>query len=504
MGLKRSLSSETVGAPPPKKRAMPPSEPPPAAAAIVKTPATGASGGKAPGLMAKSLSTVPPEAAAAATVTQAGQSKSKAPVPLQAVGSVAKMRPIEKRPAVPTPTASPPAKSSSPPARDAETMPSAAAEDASMVIDFVGRLDATPAGAKLRHIVRLAEAMGQSLPVDHINHFLRALKKRIIDRAQSDGVRASAASAPPPPKAVVPPKASPGTLATANGKAVAKQPTGVVAKTPAVPFAKVASVVVPKAAVSVSGSLSVASPSDASEGAPASPPSDLQDDPLYVLVGELAGEPVMVDGSLREGRLLEVFKRLWDGVARKPKDWVAVWLAMGIPQECQDQALQKLLNLAFVQTEDPDRAPLIIAELVKAHRVKLRSVQDVLANFGQNLDGILAVNEDAWHVYAQLLVHVFPKPAASGWGWSRVGWSWQSWWQFAEKCVESIEPSKAFDVLGLILRIIQDREGQPLPQLPAWTDGDKLQRVLTKLCELGSCEQHEVVERLSLQGVVAE
>jgi hypothetical protein len=203
--------------------------------------------------------------------------------------------------------------------------------------------------------------------------------------------------------------------------------------------------------------------------------------------------------------MTEVLKRLWDGLAPKPKDWLRAWAAMKIPVDKQTDALQSFLNITFVAQADQERAPMVVAELVKSHKVKMRSVEEVLAAFGHNLDGILAVNEEAWHVYAQFLMHLYPKPTGSGWGWSRVGWSWTSWWQFAEKCISTLEPAKAFDVIALMLRLIQDKEeGEPLATIQAWTEGDRLPRVLTKLGELGSCEREEVVEKLMMQGVVAE
>ncbi|CAL1125769.1 unnamed protein product [Cladocopium goreaui] len=115
---------------------------------------------------------------------------------------------------------------------------------------------------------------------------------------------------------------------------------------------------------------------------PASPNENVPDDALYQLVGELTEDPVVQDGLILEDRLNEVFRRLWDGAARKPKDWVAAWQALGIPGDRQGEALQKLLNLAFVQTEDPDKAPLVLAELVKGHKVKMRNVEDVFVSFG--------------------------------------------------------------------------------------------------------------------------
>lgn len=485
-GLKRSLSAKDAAAAEPakKKAALVPVQ-----VQIAKTPAEGISGkasGPTSGLMAKGAPATPS--------AQGVQLKAKsAPPP-------------GKRPTVQAPAA------------QAPTSPSASQTDAAGLEDmlsdgFAASLDAVPAGAKLKQIVRLAEVMGQRFQIEHVNHFLRVLKKTIVERAQNEGVRASAATAPRPSAKVI---------AKVITKAIAKVP----AKAPAIPAENGGSpdAAVPKHATTANivkapatssfakvppNAPSLASPSsDVDDGPlpPSSPPppQELSDDPLYVLVGELTQDPIVVDGVLRESRLAEVLKRLWDGVARKPKDWVAAWQAMEIPADRQDEALQRLFNMAFVQTEDPDRAPMIVAELVKAHKVKLSSVQKVLGIFGQNLDGILAMNEDAWHVYAQLLVQVFPKPKESGWGWSRVGWSFQSWWQFAEKCVELLDPSMAFDVLGMILRLIQDREGQPLHQVQVWTDGDRLQRVLTKLCELGACEQSEVVDRLSLQGVVVE
>lgn len=237
---------------------------------------------------------------------------------------------------------------------------------------------------------------------------------------------------------------------------------------------------------------------------PPPPEVPLAEDPLYVLVGGLTEDPVCSDGEIREARLTEVLKRLWDGAARKPKDWVAAWQAMVIPMDRQCDALHKFLNMTFMQTEDPDRAPMVVAELVKSHKVKMRSMEEVLTAFGHNLDGITAMNEDAWHIYAKFLVNLFPKPAGSGWGWSRVGWNWISWWQFVEKCTQTLESAQAFDVIALILRLIQDREGEPLAQLHPWTDGDKLQRVISKLAELVKCDNREVVQRLCAQGITAK
>lgn len=420
--------------------------------------------------------------------------------------------------------------------------PSAAGQDGSMH-ELLSFAEAQSPSFKQRHAVELAETLGSTMGIEYINTFLCTLRTKIMERAQGDGVQAvpsapkaapkaaanatgdtvdgatattpksaalpqgakgaPAAKGGPPPKA---PKEAPMSKITmakaALSKSAGMMAKASVAKAPAAPAKAVIAKVPPKqlqqqvAKPAPTASTSKASP-------PASPNENVPDDALYQLVGELTEDPVVQDGLILEDRLNEVFRRLWDGAARKPKDWVAAWQALGIPGDRQGEALQKLLNLAFVQTEDPDKAPLVLAELVKGHKVKMRNVEDVFVSFGQNLDGILAINEEAWQLYAKFLVHVFPKPQTAGWGWSRVGWDFKGWWQFCERCLQSLEPSRSFDVMGLVLRLCQDKEGMPIHSCQVWLDGDRLAKILAKLCDLGGCELAEVGERLELLGVHA-
>lgn len=449
------------------------------------------------------------------------------------------------------------------------TEPSESASTSISVDAFVASMEALPAAAKQKQVVELAETLGHSLQVDHVLHFLRTLKKSLVDRADQQGIQAHSSKAPPVMKTAAPQSTprTPGAVAPAEGavvksaslassiinKTVASKAAAFksasISKTPPpaaatqVPAAAAATVAapatqqlptkaaapgkapvaksVPKAPVvkavvktmpqsletppipaSAEASMEALAAAGLAAGSPpASPPPS--EDGLYAVIGEIAEDPVVQDGLIREKRLIEVVKRLWDGVARKPKDWIPVWQSMSIPVDRQPEALEKLLNFAFAQSSDAEKAPSIVAELVKGHKVKMKSVEEVLCNFAPNIDSIVAKNEEAWHTYSRFLTHIFPKPAAAGWGWSRVGWSWQSWWQFTERCIQTLEASRAFEVVGLILKLIQDREGQPLPLLQAWVDGDRFAKVLAKLCDLGGCEQADVVERLSLLGVVA-
>jgi len=395
----------------------------------------------------------------------------------------------------------------------------------STIKELVAAIDAAPGAAKIRSVVRLADAMGSSLQIEHINHFLRALKQKVMERAQQDGVRvpvsaAAASSRPSQPAPAQPAPAAAEAAANGNGAvgAVAKSLPTAAPKAPSKAGGLVRALTVPRPppedptpapeavpkAPVAKAAVAKPKPPQPNSQAPSSPGAGggSSEEDLLALVTEIAETPVVEDGDLNEARLGEVLKRLWDNPARKTKDWIAAWQAMLIPVDKQAEALQKFLNMTFTQAESSDRAPAIVAELVKGHKIKMRSVEEVLVAFGNNLEGILALNEDAWHVYAHFMVHVFPKPNGSGWGWSRVGWSWQSWWKFTEQCVQSLEASRSSDVLCMILRLIQEREGTPIAETQAWSDGDKLQRVVGKIAELGACEVSEAAEKLAQHGVV--
>lgn len=371
-----------------------------------------------------------------------------------------------------------------------------------VITQLLQGIESAPPNSQILSVVRLADAIGSNLQIDHINYFLRALKKKVIERAQKDGVKVAtpksgtATPAKTAPVAGAPPKS----LMTEAPKAAvpAKAP---VAKQPA-PVAKVAAPQVAKVAPAAKPKLPQPAPQQprVAPPAPASPPSDADPEVLMNVVEDIAANPVIADGELNEARLVEVLKILWDGVARKPKDWLAAWHAMAIPLDKQAAVLQKLLNLAFMQGADSERAPMVVAELVKSHKVKLRSVEEVLVAFGHNIEGILAINEEAWHAYAHFLVHIFPKPAGQGWGWSRVGWSWQSWWKFTEQCTQSLEQSRSADVICMILRLIQDREGMALESVDKWATG-QIGKVIARIAELDQCDTSAAVEKLRLHGV---
>jgi len=366
--------------------------------------------------------------------------------------------------------------------------------------------------AKIRSVVQLATAMGETLQMEHIDRFLRVLKTKVIQRARSEGedlaaggpakiqVAAAASLAQPPgnetasPPAAAAPAKAPAGKAPAAGNGAAAAPAaklGGAAKPAAGKAAAPAQQPKPtKPLPEVKLARSVA-PAGAKPG----------EDLLTPFLSELEAKPVCTDGVLSEARLAAVLKQLWDGAASTPKDWATAWQAMKIPADKQGTALQKLLNMTFMQANSSGRAALVVAELVKAHKVKLRRIEEVLVTFGGDLKSVLAVNKSAWLIYAHFLVHVFPKPTDSGWGWSRVGWTWQSWWHFAEQCIKTLDRPIALEVLRVILRLVQQSEGKPIAQVQPWSEADSIQQVVAKVRELGACDQNEALRKLSAHGI---
>eukprot|EP00930_Biecheleria_cincta_P018182 TRINITY_DN14251_c0_g3_i1.p1 TRINITY_DN14251_c0_g3~~TRINITY_DN14251_c0_g3_i1.p1 ORF type:complete len:266 (-),score=62.91 TRINITY_DN14251_c0_g3_i1:47-811(-) len=209
-------------------------------------------------------------------------------------------------------------------------------------------------------------------------------------------------------------------------------------------------------------------------------------DPLYALFGEVGEDKVMLDdGELKEATLERYLTKLIvDKAAKKPKDWIEVWARMDIPVQWQAKVLTPIVSFGLQYTP-PGGLGCILAELLKGHRVKTKAVEEAL----QATLGNAARTEG---VLVDMLFVIFPKSPHSEWGWSRVGWSWQEWWKMVEKSLSCLEPTSAFDELGLLLDKIEAAGcGKPLSQqTQIWTE-PRLAKVRSLLCKFGGLEDEE-------------
>merc|ERR1740129_2448723 len=99
-------------------------------------------------------------------------------------------------------------------------------------------------------------------------------------------------------------------------------------------------------------------------------------DPLYALLGQVSTYKVLnPDGVLDTERLTKyVATAMVQKAAKKPKDWVEIWAAMDIPVTQQTVVLEPLVS--FAMTHSPDTLGTMLAELLRGHRVKTKTVEE--------------------------------------------------------------------------------------------------------------------------------
>jgi len=204
-------------------------------------------------------------------------------------------------------------------------------------------------------------------------------------------------------------------------------------------------------------------------------------DPLYALLGEVSQSKVLgSDGVFHPDRLEKYLGTLiLEQAAKKPKDWVEVWAAMDIPVTNQTIVMTPIL--AFGLQHTPEKMGKIIAELLKGHRIKTKTIEESVV-------GAYKGQPDPYGVLSELLYIIFPKGPQSEWGWSRVGWSWQEWWKITENCYNSIDKASALDGLGALLDKIEAEGKVPLvKQTMVWNE-TRLGKVRSALCRYGELE----------------
>lgn len=135
------------------------------------------------------------------------------------------------------------------------------------------------------------------------------------------------------------------------------------------------------------------------------------------------------------------------GAAAKPKDWLQLWPCLQVPVELQAVVLRALQTAL--------RGGAVLAELVRAHCVKLWAAEEAVA-----VGGAQAVRE--------LLYQTYPRGPEAPYGWARIGWGWQEWWKVCQRTLRALEQQdEAFVALALLLERLEN--GVPLAKQAVWT-----------------------------------
>eukprot|EP00747_Dinoflagellata_sp_TGD_P120373 gnl/TRDRNA2_/TRDRNA2_173228_c1_seq1.p1 gnl/TRDRNA2_/TRDRNA2_173228_c1~~gnl/TRDRNA2_/TRDRNA2_173228_c1_seq1.p1 ORF type:complete len:452 (-),score=122.16 gnl/TRDRNA2_/TRDRNA2_173228_c1_seq1:69-1370(-) len=202
---------------------------------------------------------------------------------------------------------------------------------------------------------------------------------------------------------------------------------------------------------------------------------------------EVMAEPVMVDEAVDDdNHLAETMSMLLAKTAQKnaPGMWVLEWKGLGITEEEQHDALSGLLE----------------AEVTKAFAVDLKNLEVVLTAFAEKLEEHVQVTENAWHLPSHIFVLLFPKSATTSWGWAGSQWNWTTWWSFTERVLNAADHFRAFDILVLMLQMMQERSAVTIKSQQVWAGGrcGKIREVLTKW---GEMDDDGIQETLSAYGV---
>jgi len=199
---------------------------------------------------------------------------------------------------------------------------------------------------------------------------------------------------------------------------------------------------------------------------------------LDVLIAGLSEKHLMRDGMLDKDRLHTMAILLLEGVAKSSADWAKVWQSMRLPEGAQPAAISLLLSIGFTGNEHHAKAiPGVVADLVKAHRVKLRSMEAAMQEQASALTVRVDRSETAKHIFAQIFAHIFPRPKRVGWGWSRLGWSWSTWWACVGHCLQTATPKDTSDILTATLVQYQEKGKTPLLSQDSWDNQERVEKV---------------------------
>lgn len=203
-------------------------------------------------------------------------------------------------------------------------------------------------------------------------------------------------------------------------------------------------------------------------------------DPLYALLGQVGSDKVFKGEEFFPDLMDKYLEKIFGGgVTERPKDWVEIWASMDIPVDRQPLALTPIMKWSLKMK--PEETGMILAELLKGHRTKSNTiVESVIATMKDTTDPCGVLQE--------FLYTIYPRGAASPWGWSRIGWSWQEWWKIAVTIISALTPSSAFDEMATLLNRIEAVGLVPLARQQIW-NGKRLEsarEVLLKFSELES------------------
>eukprot|EP00930_Biecheleria_cincta_P073854 TRINITY_DN61124_c0_g1_i1.p1 TRINITY_DN61124_c0_g1~~TRINITY_DN61124_c0_g1_i1.p1 ORF type:complete len:423 (-),score=102.96 TRINITY_DN61124_c0_g1_i1:18-1286(-) len=202
---------------------------------------------------------------------------------------------------------------------------------------------------------------------------------------------------------------------------------------------------------------------------------------------ELAEAPASdAEGGFLPKRMSAVAGRL---VAEQleASDWAQLWSALKIGEHAHTAALSIILEQEQASDAEVTVSMAdVVVQLVRAHRVKLGSLEEA---FAEKVPQDLAV-DGRWAsrtpgggmraLLAQGLVNLCP----ADWGWTWPGWTWSTWWACLERCLAGATAGAALSILSATLWELQERCAVPLLSWKPFQVPSRIAKLREKVQEL--------------------
>ncbi|CAK0904181.1 unnamed protein product, partial [Prorocentrum cordatum] len=144
----------------------------------------------------------------------------------------------------------------------------------------------------------------------------------------------------------------------------------------------------------------------------------------------------------------------------------------------------------------------VAVELVRARTVEMTAVEAALKMLSQLLEDLVQTNESAWHLHSHAIASLFPRSISTPWGCTLPNWDWGRWWLMVEKVLSAADQFRAFDIMVLVLQMIQERSGKVLVKdLQVWKEGRRCHYIRKVMRTWGEMDDASICETLRAYGV---